>query len=261
MNPSFTPYNTLENAFRTWWLLVVLMLLGGLAGFAANRARPPLYEAHAAISITIDFTRTGQLEDYEEDYVIGQAGGLIASSQVRDAVAAQTGIAPETLAEQVSFERSFYVWTIRARGASPAAAAALANRWADQAYLELDAALSEAMLADRYARQLDQLEDCVGQVTVSEPAHVVCSDENLGQIQAQIVDTSALEHAARVASRGILPYTRFALIDQASEPTRPAHFGQGQMVLSGALIGLLLGIWAVHLRLPARLRERQRRAE
>jgi capsular polysaccharide biosynthesis protein len=161
MSHSFTPYNTLENAFRSWWVIVVLMLLGALLGFVLNQARPPLYEAHAAIAISIDFTRSGDLEDYEEDYVIGIAGAVIASSQVREAVAAQMGLPPAELADRVSFERSYAVWTIRARDPSPQRAAELANVWADEAYQALGDSLEQAMLASRYAGQLDQLERCL----------------------------------------------------------------------------------------------------
>jgi hypothetical protein len=254
MSHSFTPYNTLENAFRSWWVIVVLMLLGALLGFVLNQARPPLYEAHAAIAISIDFTRSSDLEDYEEDYVIGIAGAVIASSQVREAVAAQMGLPPAELADRVSFERSYAVWTIRARDPSPQRAAELANLWADQAYQALGDSLEQAMLASRYAGQFDQLERCL------EPAPpALCRD--LGQLQDHIESIASLEREARLHSQGILPYTLFTLSERAVVPARPAVFDQGLMVLSGALIGLLLGVWGAHLGLPLRLLERSPRAE
>jgi uncharacterized protein involved in exopolysaccharide biosynthesis len=256
MTPTFTPSDTLINAFRNWWAIVALMILGALLGFAASRARPPLYEAHAAISIAIDFSRSGDLEDFEEDYVIGSAGDVIASSEVYAEIASQAGIDPDQLRSSLYLERSYYTWTLRARDASPQRAAELANLWADQAFEELGAALEQALLAERYARQLDLLEDCLVQPS---PAPAVCAD--LDQVQNQIVSVSALERDARALSRGIQPYTLYALVEQASHPTHPTVFNQGQMVLAGALIGFLLAVWAIHLRWPPRLLERSPRAE
>jgi hypothetical protein len=250
MTRSFTPYDTLDHALRAWWLLVLLMLLGVLGGYLLNRARPPLYEAHASIAISIDFTRSGDLQDFEQDYVVGIVGDVIASSRIRESLAADFGLTPTELADRMSFDRSYYIWTIRARDPSPQRAADLANRWADQAYHDLGLALEQAMLADRFARQLDGLELCLEEA---------CSD--LDDIQAHIQSLTALEAPARIASRGIMPYTRFDWVQQATVPTRPAVFNVGQSVLSGALVGFLLGIWSVHLGLPSRLLERKRRAE
>jgi hypothetical protein len=255
MSRTFVPFDSLENAFRSWWLIVALMVVGGLIGLLVSRARPPLYEATAALSVSIDFTRTGELYDYEEDYVISIAGDVIASSQVREAVAAQTGLSPDALKQQVSFERSYHLWTVRARDASPQQAADLANVWVKQAYAELNSTLEYAMLADRYARQLDLLEGCISQV-IASPAQAVCGQQNLSQIQSQIEQISPLEREARVSSRGVLPYTLFALVQPAAVPARPSVFNQGQLVLAGSLVGFLVGLWLAHLRLPSRLFER-----
>jgi len=255
MSQSFTPFETLENAFRSWWLIVVLMMLGGLVGFALNRIRPPLYEAISVIAVSIDFSRSGDLEDYEEDYVIGIAGDVIQSSEVVAHVADLAGISQDQLNSQLYLERSYYTWTLRARDASSQRAAELANLWADQAVQELGASLEQALLADRYANQLDQLEDCMAH---PEPAPVLCSD--LSQVRLQIEEISTLQRDAIVQSRGVPSYTLFTLSQRAAVPTRPAVFNQGQMVLAGALIGLLLALWAIHLRLPDRLRERLSRA-
>jgi hypothetical protein len=256
MSQTFTPYDTLENAFRAWWLVVALMILGGLFGLLLSRLRAPLYEATAVISISIDYARSGDLEDYEADYVIGIAGDVIASSDVYAAVAAQAGLDSDQLKLNLFIERSYHTWTLRARHSSPEQAAMLANLWADQAMSELSAALEQSLLADRYARLVEQLQACLAQ---PEPAAALCRD--VDQVRQQIAEVTAGESNARVLSRGIPAYTLFTLSRRAALPTRPVVFGQGQMVFSGALIGLLLAIWAVHVRLPKRLKERALRAE
>ena len=75
----------------------------------------------------------------------------------------------------------------------------------------------------------------------------LCSQSNLAQIQAEIQKTGAQLTAARLSSRGI---SSSLSIDQAETylvPARAVSNQRGQMVLAGALVGFLLGLWVIQV--------------
>ncbi len=252
LNEAFFPLDTLENALRSWWVVVLVMLLGACAGWVVHRLHPPIYEAQSAITVAIDFTHTGQLTDVEEDYAIGVVGDVIGS--VVDPGNPASAVAPT---QNTTLERYNNTWTLRVRDRDPQAAAQLANRWAQAAYSALTDAHSHALAADRLIRIQDSLQSCLEQSVASGPVQAVCALNNLDTIQTDLVDMGAVLQQEQLASQGILPYTTFALTGTAEPPTSPAIYRQGQMVLAGALIGLVLAIWGVYLRLPARLARRK----
>ena len=89
MDTSFSPLETFKRAINYWWLIFLLMLLGGLSGWAIHLFKPAVYEASAAISFAIDYGQTGQLTDVEEDQMLGLVGDVIASPQVINSVIAK----------------------------------------------------------------------------------------------------------------------------------------------------------------------------
>jgi len=48
---------------RLWWLLILLMVGGGLAGLLIARVQKPLYESQASITTSIHFAYAGRLSD------------------------------------------------------------------------------------------------------------------------------------------------------------------------------------------------------
>ncbi len=245
---------------HTWWLVALMMILGAGAGWAVHQVQPPVYESKAAISVSIDFTHTGQLTDVEEDYAIGVVGDVIGSSAVMDAAAADVqpaGQAAGNLTQNGYLERYNNVWTLRVRDRDPQAAAGLANRWAQAAYAALNDAHSHALAADHLSRLQAGLSSCLEHSVAAGPAHTPCTLENLGTIQADLAQVDSVLQQEQQASQGILPYTSFALTGTAAAPTKPAINDRGRMVLAGALIGFVLALWAIYLRLPARLAQRK----
>lgn len=263
MEQGFSPIDTLERTLKNWWIVVLMMLLGAGAGWGVHRIRPAQYEARAAISVAIDFIRTGALTDVEEDYAIGVVGDVIGSAEVMDAVfadARQKGYAESVagLKQAVYPERHNHTWVLRVRHPDPQAAAWLANRWGEAASVTLDEALGHALAADSLVRRLDALESCLARSVTAGPVQAVCNPDGLAQTQAEMARLNAALKEEQLGSQGMLAYSTFTLTETAQPPARPVLYRTGQMMLSGALIGLLISIWLAYLRLPERLTERRR---
>ncbi len=264
MNEDFSPLDTLESALHHWWVVTLMMILGAGAGWAIHRFQPPVYEARASIAVAIDFTHTGAMTDVEEDYAIGIVGDVIGSTAVMEFVAEdaqQAGYAGSAagLAQNTYMERYNNIWTLLVRDPDPQAAAWLANRWAQVAYSTLGDAQSHALAADRLSRLQDSLASCLEQSVATGPAQALCNLDHLDTIQADLAKIGSTLNQEQLASQGILPYVTFTLPETAQTPNRPVIYGQGAMMLAGALIGLALSLWGIYLRLPTRLAHRKAR--
>ncbi len=262
MNADFTPLETLDRALRNWWVIALMMVLGAGAGWLVHQLQPPIFETKSAISVAIDFTHTGTLTDVEEDYAIGVVGDVIGSSAVMGKVAAdaqQAGYAGSAagLAQNTSMERYNNVWVLRVRDRDPQAAAWLANDWAQAAYSILEEAHAHALAADRLTRLQASLASCLEQSVANSPARSECNLDHLGAVQTDLTQMDAILQTEQAASRGTLPYTTYSLAQTAPVPAAPAVFQQGQMMLAGALIGLVLSLWLTYALIPSRIARRK----
>jgi uncharacterized protein involved in exopolysaccharide biosynthesis len=51
----FSPRESLERIFARWWIVVAMAILGGVVGWAFHFFHPPVYEATAVLTVTMDF--------------------------------------------------------------------------------------------------------------------------------------------------------------------------------------------------------------
>lgn len=242
MTQDFSPIDIIFRAFRTWWLVVILTLVGALVGFWISRAQPPVYEARIAIQFSINYAQTGLLTDVEEDQAFETAVDVFSSSQVLGQVvksAAQQEIATslDQLKSASSRERSASTWFIRVRDRDPEKAALLANLWGEQAVTALKEATAHAVKLGGLQRYLSSLESCLASSVGTEPVQSYCSYSNLADIQAKIVETGAAVHSEEIAAQGLMPGMSYNWTEQAVSPSRPVLNNQGKLVLAGALIG------------------------
>ena len=86
MENDFVPSELIKTIARKWWVLVLAMVLGGLAGMLISRAHKPVYQSQATITTAVDYAYTGSLEDYELDHLIMAVGDVIDSTAVRESV-------------------------------------------------------------------------------------------------------------------------------------------------------------------------------
>jgi hypothetical protein len=258
MDKTFYPRDTLEQAIHSWWLIVVFMVLGGGAGLIFSLMRPPVYDAKAVFTTSIDFTRTGELTDVEVDQAIGIVGDIISSTDVTAQViqkgkAAGISIDEANFNEMASTVRKNYLWEVHILNSNPNTAVVIANIWADAAASSLDNTYQHALLAQGYQRYLDSLESCLGQTAANQPIQSICNRSNLANIQLELAKIGSLVKQEKQASQGLLPAVLVSLSEKAQPPSNPVLFGRNQSVFSGALVGFLLALWVIYLRLPDRL--------
>jgi hypothetical protein len=257
MDISFSPLETFRRALQYWWLVFLLMVLGGLIGWAIHLLKPPVYEASAVITFAIDYGQTGQLTDVEEDQMLGLAGDVIASPLVINRVfdkAQQEGLKFDAavLKKSIFPERQDYKWILHVRLSDPQAAARISGLWAEEAYAVLSDALYHATTASKVQKYMDGLVSCLQQTVVTQPSQALC-DLELSKIQQNLSDAGKQLHQEQLASLGVLPALRFAEPAIPEMPTTSIQNGRNQLVFAGAIVGFLVGILCVYLDIPGYL--------
>lgn len=253
----------LSAALRGWWLLVVMILLGGLVGMGIAQLRPPVYETGFVLLTSMDLTNTGEQTQFEEDLGMEAVGQLIGSLNLYERVAAAAGkeaipLDAREMASMVGLERRLGTWRMRVRGNDPLRIARIAALWQKLAIADLSEAYQHARVADGLQRKQLALEACLNQSAFNEPSAGQCAPTNLRALQAQLRASASLITAERTASRGL---TSGIIMDVTPQPILDANvviYRRGELIAAGALIGLILGIWIVQSGLTARWLLRKR---
>ena len=71
-----------NRAVKYWWVVALLMIVGGITGLLVSVIAKPVYESNSVISSVIDFAYSGRMTDYEEDYLLTAIGDIIVSDAV-----------------------------------------------------------------------------------------------------------------------------------------------------------------------------------
>ena len=234
----FYPRRSLELAFQRWWVIVALTVLGGIAGWAIHFLHPPLYEATAVMTVTMDFQK-GRLTQREQDFAFSAAGAIASSTEVMDQIVTEAQVSgfpidTNRLQEQMFLERKQSVWEFHVRNRNPEAASKLANLWAEKALELLNMDLGHALRAD-------QIQDQLNSITSSQPAPG--SSGSSPEIQAALQKLSDDLLQEKQSSQGVISIMKFALTETATIPQTPARYGLAGLVLAGACIGFVISLW------------------
>jgi capsular polysaccharide biosynthesis protein len=244
----YSPLETFESAVAHWRLVVILTIVGGLVGLIFHWLRPPVYDATISFTIGIDFKNVGrELTQYEEDVALGAAGGLILSSQVVDKVVAQAQaqqieVGPAELMRISTLERRQAIWELRVRHTNPEAAETLANLWGRQAFADLREARHNAWQAYRIYDELQILKQCFQAPSLVTAPETLCGRHSPVEVEQIIVEKEVEFDNRLQAARGILPALIFDLSGDARRSGSPVAFNVNLLVLSGGLIGFLIGV-------------------
>lgn len=242
---------------RLWWLLLLIMIGGGIAGLLVSRVQKPLYESQASITTSIDFAYAGRLSDDEEDYLISSVGDIIDSDEVVELVLQQAedsglSLTKGSMLEAFSKSRQGYRWELSVRASTPEQARSLAQMWVETSAQVLEAYRIDSLESLMLQSAMLSLQNCFSQAVVTDPASSWCSIENLPAIRSALSEASSLEGKGTYPSALMLSKISTAVTSQASLPGRPVHFGQNLATMAGAFCGLLIGLAILFYAKPSR---------
>jgi capsular polysaccharide biosynthesis protein len=138
MPHEFSPKDEIRHLLHTWWVIVICMVLGGLAGFTFNHLQQPTYQAKATLFTAIDYLKIEdvRLSEYDEDMTINSVQSVLLSNDVigsviEEVAAAGHAIDYKTFMSQMALYRKFTDYELFYRDSRPEVAQAVVNVWAD----------------------------------------------------------------------------------------------------------------------------------
>lgn len=229
----------IELFLKRWPRTVILMLLGGLVGWIAWMFLPQQYAAVSHFSVTIDYNRTGSLDNLQEDRLLGITEDILHSDAVMEEVFRQSSDTDyKTFYAKTLTTRTNETWALSITGHDPEELSRLALYWLDIAYDRLDDALTHAYLAEEYEKAMEGLTGCIQNsasgVTVSgcpsDPAALMSAIDDL------------MDHilTERAASHGISSAVCLGGKNPGQLEIRPASRSAAMDTLLGAMIGFII---------------------
>ncbi len=263
---AFDPLVVLSRLLRGWWLMVLLALLGALAGRAAAAFLRPVYVAQAEYYVSFDFELFAA-EHHLQNVVsldlrepLGAVDDLIYDDEViaeavRRLQAAGESISEAEFRDRIRLDRYYTTWMFTARHSDPQTAARLANAWAQAADQALQEAYQHALAARQASLELALLETCFSSGDLTAGNACAGADFDSAQaVAAHLTQVAARLEQERQASRRLDPAIRLELAQLAQVPAAPERHAPGLLLLAGAALGWLTGLVLVSAGLPRRWR-------
>lgn len=224
-----------------WWLLVLVMVSGGIAGWVFHRLKPPVYEAIAPIQITVDFNQTGNITPYNLDQAVGVVKAIYYSEAVlqqvvREAQIAGIPINVDHLLDSVTLERMGETWNLRVRQVNAHNAALLAELWRKAGFSALQEAHAHAVSAAELQRYLRLLANCPPPPAFSASVPPICKDSYT--IDADAIAVIEEQIASELAqSKAVNAALVFGMDEDVVTPSLPVMYDVNWLVLAGMVIG------------------------
>ncbi len=234
----------IERFLKKWPLAVLCMLLGALLGWIAWMFLPQNYIASVRLNLSIDFNRTGKLDDLEEARVIGIVEDSLHSDDIMEKVFARS--------EEKDF-RSFYNttqiyrtnedWRLTVTGEDPEEIGRLARVWLDEAYDLLYERRTHAIRAEALQNELDGMTRCI-QNNGSTAFTAVC-DTDPEEIMKKIDTYTGKIIQENEQAHGISSALMIGEKNPQQLEIRSLSRSAGVCILLGAFCGLLVSFAAV----------------
>lgn len=259
-----SPHDLLDRLFRRWPLIALAVLLGGVSGWLASYTLAPVYEAHAEIYIDLDSglwaqeNHIGNPVEYAVANSMRPITALFYSDEtIRDLVAAareeNIPLDEGMVLNMFTIQRINMNWLMNVRSRNPQYAARLADLWVQVALPIHQRAHGHAVSAYALTVQRDALFACFEGATLrAGNACAGTSFASLADLEPAISKLDAQIAAERESSLGLDPALNVLSGPPAAVPTEPVRDRRSWLALSGAMIGLTLGIVASQVTVPTR---------
>ena len=152
----------IESFLKHWPRAALCMLIGGLIGLIVWMFIPQQYTASVRLNISIDYNRTGKLDDLEEERVIGVVEDILHSDSVMETVYRESGMEDyRSFYDKTQITRTNDDWRLSLRNNDPEKAGKLALLWLDTAHEALYDHMSHAVRAEALQNELEGLTRCI----------------------------------------------------------------------------------------------------
>ncbi len=215
------------------------MIAGSVIGFLFWMFLPQQYTAVSKLSVSIDYNRTGKLDDLEQDRLLGITEDILHSDSVMKTVfekASETDY--QTFFETTRTTRTNETWSLAITEKDPKEAAKLSLLWLDTAFDALHEAHRHAILAEAYQNELDGLTRCIQDTArTAQPAGCPDDQETLSRlisgytqkIQEELLSSSGISTAIRIGAKS-----------PEQIQLRPASRSAAADTILGAFCGLII---------------------
>lgn len=215
------------------------MILGGIIGWILWMFLPQNYTATTRLSVSIDYNRTGKLEDLEQDRLLGITEDILHSDVVMKQLYQQTDYADyPTFFNTTATTRTNDTWSLSVTGKDPEECGRIAVLWLDTAYDALMQAKSHAIKAEAYRNELEGLTNCIQDGLGQQPSSGCLMDIEETHQQIEFYTQFIQEESA--ASHGLSTAIRIGQKNPEQLEIRPASRTAAVDTFLGALIGLLI---------------------
>lgn len=234
-------------AVRSWWLVAVCMIIGGLAGLLTVSLFKPVYESTSVITTVIDYAYSGSLTDYEEDHLLTAIGDIIRSDEVMDLVIAEgvkAGLAGDAdqMRSSLFASRQGFRWELSSRFPDPQIAESANRLWLETAIGELEEFRLNSIIALAEFNTQVGIENCFQQAVVIEPVSAYCDAAEFQALRDQIrsLETNGVNKS--LLSRLLASRISFQVTQEPDLPAKPVHLGWNISIFAGVILGLLVAI-------------------
>lgn len=235
---NFIPLTDLKVILSRWRLLFLLVVAGGLAGWMYSLGNLPIYEARSSMVFYQESGKRRTLPDTQFSLSLNNISTLLSPRALGSILLPEFGKDCEGITNaDLQVERRETNWDLVVRCTDAQAAADLANAWADNAFSILDEAYNHSLKVESLATTIDFLKNCNYDSSLN-----ICSGISDLDIVKQKMQTLWDEVGVeKRASMGINPNLVFRIESYAYVPTKPVAKTEKGFIVSGGVIGFLLG--------------------
>lgn len=226
-------------------VVFLLMILGSLAGLLVSFVSPPMYEAKSYLITNLELVQDTNITEIMIDSQLELIGQIIYHPDITDAVLSLEMEAGNTyslaeLKKKSLVERRLMTTVIKVRDKDPEIAARIATNWTEIAYDRLSQAYTHALLVSEAHLTITFIEDCQSDPLVGESEFC----QNLTPEEAANLADNAQEIilAESPHALGLTKDLQISQYQPAAVPLEPIQGGRADLMLTGALIGLVLAL-------------------
>lgn len=220
-----------------------LMIIFAAVGLLVSFVLVPKYEAESFLVTNLELVQDTNVTEVMVDSQLELIGQLMYHPDITDEVLKleQFSNSPKTLAQLKKnslIERRLMTTVIKVRDQDPEAAARIANNWVEIAHDRLSEAYKHALLVSEAQWTITSIEDCQTDPAVTQTGF--CQNLTPEEVNNLTDEAHQVILAEAPMALGLTKDLQISQYQLASVPDEPIQGSRSNLMLAGALIGLLL---------------------